>query len=87
MGVPVLALFRENKIRESQYYSHSRNLNASKFMPYTVPRARQVAICIVYSMDAIQIYPTKTHGGICHFELILTTNIPSHFCHETIYTV
>ena len=33
MGVPVLALFRENKI---QYYSHSRNLNPSKFMPYTV---------------------------------------------------
>ena len=36
MGVPVLALFRENKIRESQYYCHSRNLNPSKFMPYTV---------------------------------------------------
>ena len=36
MGVPVLALFRENKIRDSQYYSYSRNLNPSKFMPYTV---------------------------------------------------
>ena len=36
MGVPVMALFRENKIRESQYYCHSRNLNPSKFMPYTV---------------------------------------------------
>ena len=36
MGVPVLALFRENKIRESQYYCHSRNLNPLKFMPYTV---------------------------------------------------
>ena len=34
MGVPVLALFFcENKIRES---CHSRNLNPSKFMPYTV---------------------------------------------------
>ena len=31
MGVAVLALFRE-----SQYYGHSRNLNPSKFMPYTV---------------------------------------------------
>ena len=39
MGVPVLALFRENKIRESQYYCHSQNLNPSKFMPYTVSRA------------------------------------------------
>ena len=36
MGVPVLALFRKNKIRESQYYCHSRNLNLSKFMSYTV---------------------------------------------------
>ena len=36
MGVPVLALFRENKIRESHYYCHSRNSNPSKFMPYTV---------------------------------------------------
>ena len=36
MGVPVLALFRENKIRESQYYCHSQNLKPSKFMPYTV---------------------------------------------------
>ena len=33
MGVPVLVHFRENKI---QYYCHSRNLNPSKFMPYTV---------------------------------------------------
>ena len=32
----MLALFRENKIRESHYYSHSRNLNPLKFMPYTV---------------------------------------------------
>ena len=36
MGVPVLAFFRENKIRESQYYCHSRNLKPSKNMPYTV---------------------------------------------------
>ena len=36
MGVTVLALFRENKIRESQYYCHSRNLNPLKFMPYMV---------------------------------------------------
>ena len=28
MGVPVLSLFRENKIRESQYYCHSRNLKS-----------------------------------------------------------
>ena len=28
MGVPVLALFRENKIRESQYCCHSRNLKS-----------------------------------------------------------
>ena len=42
-------------------------------------------------MVAVQIYPTKKHGGVQvwrhfrHFELILTANIPSHFCHETIY--
>ena len=36
MGVPVLALFRENKIHESQYCCHLRNLNSSKFIPYTV---------------------------------------------------
>ena len=36
MGVPVLELVRENKIRESQYYCHSRNLKPSKFMHYTV---------------------------------------------------
>ena len=36
MGVPVLELFRENKIRKSQYYCYSRNLNPSKFMPYRV---------------------------------------------------
>ena len=36
MGVPVLALIRKNKIRESQYYCHSQNVNPSKFMPYTV---------------------------------------------------
>ena len=33
MGIPVLARFRENKIRESQFYCHSRNLNPSKIMP------------------------------------------------------
>ena len=32
MGVPVLALFRENKICKSQFYCHSRNLNPSKIM-------------------------------------------------------
>ena len=26
-------------------------------------RARQVAICFVYSMDAMQIYPTQKYGG------------------------
>ena len=36
MGVPVLALFRKNKICESQYYCHSQNLNPLKFAPYTV---------------------------------------------------
>ena len=56
---------------------------------WVASRARQVAICFVYSMDAI--YPTKKHGGaqiwrhFRSFELILTANIPSHFCHETIY--
>ena len=45
----------------------------------------------VYPMVAVQIYPTKKHGGVQtwhhfrSFELILTTNIPSHFSHETIY--
>ena len=44
-------------------------------------------------MVAVQIYPTKKHGGVLdwrhfrRFESILTANIPSHFCHETIYTV
>ena len=58
---------------------------------WIAPRARQVAICFVYSMDTIQIYPTKKHDStqiwchFCSFELILTANIPSHFCHETIY--
>ena len=33
MDVPVLALFRENKIRESQFYCHS---NPFKIMPYKV---------------------------------------------------
>ena len=40
-------------------------------------------------MVAVQIYPTKKHAGLSdvfhRFELILTMNIPSHFCHETIY--
>ena len=48
MGVPVLALFRENKIRESQYYCYSRNLNPLKFMPYTV--------CWRYSQTASPTY-------------------------------
>ena len=58
---------------------------------WVASRDRQVEICFMYSMDAIQIYPTKKHDGakIWHhfrsFELILTAKIPSHFCHETIY--
>ena len=38
MGVPVLALFRENKA--NNYYCYSRNLNPSKFMPYTVVKQK-----------------------------------------------
>ena len=49
MGVHVLALFRENKIRESQYYCYSRNLNPSKFMPYTACYIR-VSISLEYKL-------------------------------------
>ena len=55
MGVPVLVLFRENKIRESQYYCHSQNLNPSKIMPYTVTKMlhRTRNVDAKYLLDSI----------------------------------
>ena len=59
VGVPLLALFRENKIRESQYYCHSRNLNPSKCMPYTVLSQERLTgsltLCILRAMAAIDL--------------------------------
>ena len=91
--------FVQRPFDDGTYFSSSRtpwkakvgvSLTKSTMMNYckvwVASRARQVAICFVYSMDAIQIYPTKKLGDAANadvtfirFELILTANIPSHY--------